>query len=145
MMLIVLDKNPIIAADLVPKNIRHKQLLELMQMLSCVVNFGYKQIPQGKEIKEWISNHKIWVLNYAERLLRYLSKEQKLKEKTKIKYNCILNLLWLQCLKGENYPTTAILRYKEGYECKYPTNTELPINEAVEIYNDYVHNFKRWE
>ena len=33
MMLLVLDKNPYTAATKVPEGIRHKQLLELMQML----------------------------------------------------------------------------------------------------------------
>lgn len=46
MMLIVLDKNPIEAVKKVPESIKHKQLLELMQMLSCVVGFGYEKLPQ---------------------------------------------------------------------------------------------------
>ncbi len=147
MMLIVLDKDPIVAAKKVPESIRHKQLLELMQMLSCVVDFGFKQIPQGKEIKEWITKNKVWISRYAETLfsLFYVTAKNA-KKQTVIKYKCLLDLLWYECMGKEcEQPTTAILRYVKGYECKYPTNTELPIDIAIEIYTDYVHNFKRWE
>ena len=58
MFLLVLSSNPVEAATLVPKRYRHKQLLELMQMISCIVDFGYKQLPTGKKIKEWIEQHK---------------------------------------------------------------------------------------
>lgn len=147
MMLIILSDNPVKSAELLPKSIRHKQLLELMQMLSCVVNFGYEKLPNGKAIKQWISKHKRWMHIYSMALFNLFYKEAKNpKEETIIKYRCLIDLLECAC-KNEEYiePTTAILRYKEGYECKYPTNTELPISEAISIYNDYVHNFKRWE
>lgn len=58
MMLIVLDKNPITAAKLVPNNLKFKQLLELAQMLcSCGFSNLYKKIPQGKAIQEWIKQN----------------------------------------------------------------------------------------
>ena len=57
-MLLVLSKNPHDAALKIPSRLKHKQLLELMQMISCVVDFGYRQLPQGKKIKEWIEKHK---------------------------------------------------------------------------------------
>ena len=37
-MLIILDANPIKVAGKIPKSMIHKQFLELMQMLSCIVN-----------------------------------------------------------------------------------------------------------
>lgn len=135
MMLIVLDKDPIGAALLLPTSIRHKQLLELMQMLSCIVGFGYDKLSQGKEIKKWISNNKEWVWLYADRLFSFYKNPKK---QTIIKYKCLLDLL--ECAsEGEEYkkPTTAILHYKEGYSCKYPTNTELPIDECVREYEKY--------
>lgn len=143
MMLIVLSDNPVKSTFLLPKKIKHTQLKELMQMLSCVVDFGYKQIPQGKEIKEWITKNKLWVYYYASHLLTQL--KSSLKEETIIKYQCIIDLLYLSIQRFEDYkPTTAILRYKEGYECKYPTNTELPIEECIKIYEDYA-KWKGWE
>lgn len=145
-MLIVLDANPIKAAEKMPESICYKQLLELMQMLSFVVNFGYDKIPQGKEIKEWISNNKIWVYEYTEALFSFFCTTVKNpKKQTLIKYKCLLDLLKCEC-ENEKYkkPTTAILRYKDGYECKYPTNTELPIEECINIYQDYT-KWKGWQ
>ena len=84
MMLLILHKNPCTAASLVPKQYKHKQLLELMQMLSCVVNFGYEKIPQGKKIKEWISKNKLWTYIYA----KILMQDCNLKRSTKIKSRC---------------------------------------------------------
>lgn len=144
MMLIVLDKDYLESANLLPDSIKHKALLELMQMLSCIVGFGYEKIPQGKEIKKWISENKRWVYYYANELYNYLDWKQSLKETTRIKYKCLIDLLWCEC-ENEKYhePTSAILRYKEGYECKYPTNTELPIEECIREYKKYVE-WKGW-
>lgn len=139
MMLLVLDKNPSEAAKLVPEKIRHKQLLELMQMLSCIVDFGYKQLPQGKDVKEWIERHIDWVYVYARTLME---KEYKnLKEETRIKYQALLDLLLLRC-KHVIVPNleTAIFRYVEEYAPNtiYISGSELPITEAVPEYQKYV-------
>lgn len=82
MMLIILDKDPVKAAESLPESIRHKQLLELMQMLSFVVNFGYDKIPQGKKIKEWISDNKVWVCRYTEVLFNLFCATAKNPKKT---------------------------------------------------------------
>lgn len=145
MMLIILDKDPIKAARKVPASIRHKQLLELMQMLSCIVEFGYDRLPQGKDIKIWISNNKNWVWWYVRALYEDYIVYSKPKLETKIKYRCLTDLL--ECAsRNEEYiePTTAILRYKKGYECKYPTNTELPIDECIREYEKYLA-WKGWK
>lgn len=141
MMLIILDKNPFIAANKIPKRVKHTQLKELMQMLSCVVNFGYKQLPQGKELKKWIKENSIFVYHFANTLYSRCAKTQT----TAIKYKCLIDLLW-KLSESKKYvePTTAILRYKEGYKCKYPTNTELPIEECIREYEKYVE-WKGWE
>lgn len=49
MMLIVLDKNPILAAQLVPNKLKFKQLLELAQMIcSCGYSNIYKKNTTGQ-------------------------------------------------------------------------------------------------
>lgn len=145
MMLIVLDKNPITAARKIPDGIRHKALLELMQMLSCVVGFGYHKIPQGKRIKEWISNNKVWVWNYATTMYFDYIVYSKPKEETIIKYKCLLDLLKCQWWNQQEYkkPATAIFRYVKEYKgTSYPTDSALPIDIAVEEYQKYL-NFKK--
>lgn len=137
MMLIVLDIDPIEAGHKVPASIRHKQLLELMQMLSCVVEFGYDKLSQGKDIKKWISNNKEWVWWYAMSLYNDYIVYSKPKEETKIKYKCLMDLLKCQW-KEFKQPTTAIFRYVKEYNGTfYPTNTELPIEECIREYEKY--------
>ena len=151
MMLLVLDKNPAEAAEKVPKGIRHKQLLELMQALSDVLHFGYARIPTSKKIKEWIEKHKEWVLVYAKVLRNKLN----LSKKTLIKYNCLLDLLEESCRDIEGripiiVPNlkTAIFRYVKEYEefTEYSTNAELPIEIAIKEYEKYVEFKKdKWD
>ena len=140
MMLLILSADPYEAAKRVPQYYKHKQLLELMQMLSCVVNFGYEKIPQGKKIKEWISRNKLWVYTYAKVLMQDLN----LKRSTQIKYKCLLDLLEESCKDFDEWyltvpnATTGIFRYKEGYECNYESNVELPIEECCKEYEQYL-------
>ena len=138
MFLLVLDRNPYNAVNKVPKRYRHKQLLELMQMLSCVVNFGYKQLPNGKEIKEWIIKNPDWTYMYAKVLMQNVN----LTEETKIKYKCLIDLLDLKCTKRLCVPnaTTAIFRYVKEYAefTEYKSNSELPIDVVVEEYKKYL-------
>jgi len=146
MMLLILHENPYEAAIRVSKKYKHKQLLELMQMISCIVDFGYKQIPQGKKIKEWIVKNIDWTYVYAKTLFQ--DKNLNLKEETKIKYKCLLDLLLLRGNGSFIVPnaTTAIFRYKKGYACRYESNSELPIDVAVEEYKKYLDwKFKKDE
>lgn len=147
MMLLVLDKNPHTAARKVPEGIRHKQLLELFQMISDVVGFGYKPLPTGKAIKKWIEKNKEWVLVYAKVLRNNLN----LSKETLIKYNCLLDLLEESCRDIEGripiiVPNlkTAIFRYVKEYEefTEYSTNAELPIDIVIKEYEKYVE-FKK--
>lgn len=147
MMLLVLDKNPAEAAVRVPKGIRHKQLLELAQMLSDVLHFGYARIPTGKKLKEWIGKNKEWILVYAKILMGTLN----LSKETQIKYKCLLDLLAESCRDIEGripiiVPNleTAIFRYVKEYEefTEYSTNAELPIEIAIKEYEKYVE-FKK--
>lgn len=142
MMLILLDKNPIIAGLLVPDKIKFKQLLELCQMIcSCGYSNVYKKVRQGKDIQEWIKKNKTWVKRYAETLLHWCEKNINLKQKTRENFKEIINSI------PHSYFVlpirTAILRYVKGYECKYPTNIELPIEDCINIYQDYT-KWKGW-
>lgn len=148
-MLLILDREPSDAARKVPEGIRHKQLLELMQMISFVLDFGYHKISQGKEIKEWISNNKLWVLEYAATLYELFCETAKNpKEETLIKYHCLIDLLTCQCA-GEKYeePKTAIFRYSKDYKStSYPTNVELPIDECIKEYEKYTEwKSEKWK
>ena len=139
MMLLVLHENPYEAAIRVPKQYKHKQLLELMQMLSCVVNFGYEKLPNGKEIKKWIEKNTDWVYVYAKTLMQQVN----VTEETRIKYQCLIDLLGLRCSKGiVPNATTAIFRYAKGYSCEYETNGELPIDIACKEYKKYLLEYK---
>ena len=143
MMLLILDENPSDAARKVPDRLKHKQLLELMQMISCIVDFGYDKILQGNAIKEWIMKNIDWTYVYAKTLVE--KQYMNLKEETRIKYQCLLDLLILRC-KYVIVPNlkTAIFRYVKEYEefTEYSTNTELPIETAIKEYEKYVE-FKK--
>ena len=141
MMLLVLHENPYEAACLVPKEYKHKQLLELTQMISCIVDFGYKQLPTGKKIKEWIVKNIDWTYVYAKTLFQ--DKDLNLKEETKTKYKCLIDLLGLKgrYIKVPN-ATTAIWRYSKEYSSDYPTNSELDIDLVCELYKKYLREFK---
>lgn len=138
MMLIVLDKNPILAAQLVPNNLKFKQLLELAQMIcSCGYSNIYKKIPQGKKIQEWIKRNPTWVKEYATELLEVCKKNTNIKHKTVCDITAIICsmpiVLWVLPIE------TAIFRYKKDYTgTTYATDTELPIDEAVREYKKYM-------
>ncbi len=138
MFFIILDSNPTNAALKIPKKYKHKQLLELMQMISCVVDFGYEKLPTGKEIKAWINKNSYWVYTFAKVLMRQVN----LKEETRIKYNCLLDLLYLKTERGITVPniTTGIFRYKKEYaeNTTYETNSELPVEIVIKEYEKYI-------
>ena len=141
MMLLILDKRPYEASYAIPKEYKHKQLLELMQMISCVVDFGYKQIPQGKEIKEWIKKNMDWVACFAKVLYQQI--EPSLTEETQVKYKALMSLLYIKSGKPNIIPflKTGVFRYNKEYEelAVYDTNTELPIDICVKAYKDYLN------
>lgn len=138
MMLIVLDKNPILAAQLVPNKLKFKQLLELAQMIcSCGYSNIYKKIPQGKEIQGWIKENYTWVKRYAINLLLWCKKNINIKEKT---FRDIFNIIHSMPVTYIAIPIkTAIFRYKKDYSgTTYATDTELPIDVAVAEYKKYM-------
>ena len=78
MFLLVLDKNPYKAAELIPDRLKFKQLLELGQFIcSAGISDVYKPIKQGKELQEWISKHKSWTYSYMVCLANWTKKNIK--------------------------------------------------------------------
>ena len=66
MMLIILDKDAIKSAELIPDSLKFKQLLELCQLI-CSAGYSdvYKKVPQGKDIQQWILKNPIWTKKFA--------------------------------------------------------------------------------
>ena len=138
MMLIICDKNPIRAAELVPDRLKFKQLLELCQML-CSVGYSniYKKIPQGKAIQEWIKRNPTWTKEYIIHLFQWCKENKKLSYKTCNDISQIIMsmpvLFWVLPIK------TAVFRYSKEYKnTSYATDSELPIDEAVKEYKKYM-------
>lgn len=154
-MLIICNKNPKDAVDYLidntNKNFCFKQLLELGQLIcSCGISFIFKPINRGKEIQRWILENPHYVYTYFLCLLLWCMEYINLEQKTVEKFNKIISDLSIYINKYSLLPTniyerfnnifvkTAIFRYKQGYECEYPTNSELPIDVAVEEYKKYI-------
>lgn len=142
MMLIILDKNPAKAVDLLPKKIRFKQLLELAQMISTITRSVYKPIKQGKAIREWIVKNDFYVKLYYLRLYQWCEYNINMSEKTK---NDLMEIYFSFTTYKKNYKIkSAIFRYNKNYKTKYLTDSELPINMAINEYKKYV-NWKGWK
>lgn len=143
MFLLILDKNPYKAAELVPDRLKFKQLLELCQLIcSADISNVYKQIKQGKKLQKWIKDNKLWVYRFMTFLWFWAAGHLQLKPKTlcdlyKIRDDLLANI---QNKKRIVYPKIAIFRYVKEYSefTKYQTNSELPINVAVEEYKKYI-------
>lgn len=151
MMLIIANKNPQRNLEYLvnntSKNFVFKSLLELAQLIcSCGYSNVYKKIKQGKEIQEWIKKNRLWTYRFYNCLWFWCAAHIKLKPKTlcdlyKIKDDLYSNI---EHKKRITYPKTVIFRYKQGYKSEYITNTELPINIAVEEYKKYLNwKFKK--
>lgn len=142
-MLILLSNNGQIAGKLVPDKIKFKQLLELAQMISTITGSVFKPIEQAPLLRDWIKENPFFVANYFMSLFNWCERNIKMKPETKGKLITIFNS-FKDFGKENKKPTTAILRYVKGYECKYPTNTELPIEECINQYKLYC-KWKGWE
>lgn len=145
MMLIILDRHPLIAVrklyELTPIKFCFKQLIELAQLI-CSAGYSdvYKKVPQGKEIQEWIKKNPMWTCIYMNSLLSACTSRIKIKDET----NIDLLKICVQLSRGSilRIPDTAIWRYKKGYISTYLTNSELPIDEVIELYTEYITKFK---
>lgn len=139
MFLLVLDKNPVKAAELVPDKLKFKQLLELCQLIcSAGISNVYKPIKQGKELQEWIKKYPEWILFYMETLFNFCCINCNLSIETIHKQTIISKDLLSVCKDYSFILESAIFRYSKDYQCNIPTNTELPINECIEQYKKYI-------
>ena len=119
MMLLILDENPILDANLVPSKLKFKQLLELSQLIcSAGISGVYKKIPQGKEIQNWILENPAWVYRYFDTLFIYCVDLPNIKHKTVEDFKQIMHdLHWHVKFNGRIYipPQTAVFRFSKDY------------------------------
>ena len=143
MFLLILDKNPYKAAELIPDRLKFKSLLELCQLIcSAGISNVYKPIKQGKKLQEWVKKNKMWTFLFLTKL--YFKCLNKMKTKTYIDINKIRQDLYLKNFYEdeifEKEPQTAIFRYLKEYAeiTEYESNSELPIDECVKQYALYL-------
>ena len=146
MMLIITSVNPYMASeyliDNTNKNFCFKSLLEIAQLISsCGISSVYREVKQGKMLKEWIKQNISWVYRFYCSLFLWCLKNINLKDKTKKDLLQIENDLFNH-LDGNLIPKTAIWRYSKEYESEYPTNSELDIDLVCELYKTYLREFK---
>ena len=144
-MLNVTDKNPekavLYLIDNTDKRFYWKCLLELGQLIcSAGISSTWKPVSSGKEIQAWIIKNKLWIHRYYTALLFKVLETINMTSKTALSLCKIRYDLWDSCLahKRLRVPKTAIFRYRKGYECLYPTNSELPIDVCVNEYKSYL-------
>lgn len=143
MFLLVLDKSPYKAAELVPDRLKFKQLLELGQLIcSAEISNVYKKINQGKELQKWVRNNRAWTYWFAMFLYDYCLNNLNLKAETIMKIKEIIRDLHnsTDITKENEYPKNAIFRYVKEYAefTEYETNSELPIDVAIQEYKRYL-------
>lgn len=139
MMLIILDANPQKAVNMLPKSIRFKQLIELMQLLSsCGLTNVYKKIPQGKELQEWILNNKVFTALYFENLANWCLKNVNLKSKTETD----ISNVWLDLMEQIDYSNeytidNIVFRYSQKYMSDVKSKSVLRVNLGINEYRKY--------
>lgn len=136
MFLLVLDKDPIKSAELVPDKIKFKQLIELYKLIcSAGISDVYKTIKQGKELQYWIRNNQGWVKKYGAYLLNWCVENTKISTKTQFK---IISILFNLDETIGNEPETAIFRSSKDYKYPLDNNIALPINICIKHYKQYI-------
>ena len=140
MFFLILDKDPSIAVELIPKRLRFKQLMESSQLIcGTEISNVYKPIKQGKELQNWILKNSHWTYKYYEKLLQWCLLNVKLKEETKEKFYKIEKDLYNfsdKNIEGLNIKS-IIFRYAKEYKSEYESNSELPISIGLEEYRKY--------
>lgn len=148
MMLIILDKDPIRSAHLVPDRIKFKQLIELGQLVcSAGISDIYKSIPQGKELQEWVKRNPEWTYFYMRSLLEDCMHVVDMSNVTRLDILNMLANLILICDDRMHYSIdTGVFRYSKDYKSNIPSKTELPIDECINEYKKYVEwKGKKWQ
>lgn len=142
MFLLILDKDPIRSAHLIPDKLKFKQLIELGQLVcSAGISDVYKPIKQGKQLQEWIKNNPEWTYFYMNALNDDCGHIVNMRGNTRLDILNILASLLLTCNDRLHYDIkTGVFRYSKDFEwfTKHPTNTELPIKECIKEYKKYV-------
>ena len=143
MMLLILDENPILAANLVPDKLKFKQLLELSQLIcSASISGVYKKIYQGKELQNWILENPAWIYRYFDTLFIYCTRNlPNIKYKTVEDFKQVEHdLHWHIRYNVKVYipPRVAVFRFSKDYTTEYTNNITLPIGRCVEEYKKYV-------
>ena len=145
MMLIVADRDPYKNAHYIAehtnKNFLFKSLLELAQLIcSCEISCIYKPVKRAYEIQDWILKNKLWVFRYYTALSFLCLGNIKMSAKTMVDFYIIRDDLWVSIEKKRRiiYPKTCIFRYKKGYNSKYKSNSELPLEEGIKEYRKYL-------
>lgn len=148
MMLIILDKDPIRSAHLIPDRIKFKQLIELGQLVcSAGISDIYKSIPQGKELQEWVKRNPEWTYFYMRSLLEDCMHVVDMSNSTRLDILNMLANLILICDDRMHYSIyTGVFRYSKDYKSNIPSKTELPIDECINEYKKYVEwKGKKWQ
>lgn len=146
MFLLILDRDPVKSANLIPDGLKFKQLIELCQLVcSSGISNVYKPIKQGKKIQEWIKENPCYICDYFQTLYKWCSNNINLKITTIADLYIIREDLLKYAFKyklefGYKEIDTAILRYSKDYEpfIKYKTNIELNIYDCVKEYKKYI-------
>lgn len=138
MMLIILSKNPVYAAELVPDKLKFKQMLELCQLIcSCGYCDVYKKVRQGKKLQDWIKRNAGWVKTYACHLYLWCLSNIDLKIKTMNDILKIIASIDEDCSQEDI--KTAVFRYvKEYKDTFFDSNSELLIDVAIDQYEKYM-------
>lgn len=149
MMLIIADRDPYKNAKYIAehtnKNFLFKSLLELGQLVcSAGISSVYKPVKRAYEIQDWILKNKLWVYRYYRSLWYYCMSKINMKSKTALDLYNIENDLFDSIEKKKRivYPKTCIFRYKKGYNSKYESNSELPLEEGIKEYRKYIEEYK---
>ena len=142
MMLIIMDFTPSEAVRLLiqktDKKFCYKQLLELGQLIcSAGISDVFKPVKQGKELQKWITQHKYWTLKYYSALFDWVKVNIRLQSGTETKFKKIYKDL-CSATHYIDIPQSAVLRYRNGYDCEYINNSELPIGIVTEEYRKYI-------
>jgi hypothetical protein len=152
MNLFILDKDPKKSAQLIPDGVKWKMLLELAQLIcSAGISDVYKQMPQGKNIQQWIINNPVWTYLYFIELLWYCHKNINMSMTTIIKMERIKYALSGYC--WEKYgrekleyaydngisATNGYFRFSDKYEITDKEHGQLlQIDECIEEYKRYI-------
>lgn len=157
MNIFILDKDPVIAAQMLPakigkSNYAGKMLVELNQLLSstlilagCESDRLYKYRPQGRELHEFILDNKYWICNYSFTLEQECRKNYDWFYNDTIKNSMRIRSTFCNHFNITNFgityfpdPIYGYFRYKETYKCDIPSKTLLPIDECVQEYRKYL-------